>query len=121
MNYLLVLHWRWKSYQNKIIYWDTFAERYLGEQKNNPASLEAIHQLREKNKVTDVTLLCQEYEWEHCHRHLLKHLIYSILCFTHSSNRSSETHLRRFYRRTRINIYENDSSSIQLLSAYHLL
>jgi uncharacterized protein (DUF488 family) len=31
--------------------------------------------LYEKNKTIDVTLLCQEEEGEHCHRHLVKDLI----------------------------------------------
>jgi uncharacterized protein YeaO (DUF488 family) len=61
-----------KSYQTRMIDWDTFTASYHKEMKN---SLEAIHELREKSKVTDVTLLCHEGDGENCHRYLLKDLI----------------------------------------------
>jgi len=63
------------AYQNHIINWDTFEECFRAEQKNDPASKEAIHALREKSKVMNVTLLCQEKEGENCHRHIVKDMI----------------------------------------------
>jgi uncharacterized protein YeaO (DUF488 family) len=64
-----------KSYLTRMIDWDTFTSGYHQEMKSNPVSQQAIHELREKSKVTDVTLLCHEKDGENCHRYLLKNLI----------------------------------------------
>ncbi|MGB7956821.1 MAG: DUF488 family protein [Candidatus Nitrosopolaris sp.] len=63
-----------KSYQTGMINWDLFTEGFLKEMKN-PISVASIRRFSVLNNSRDITLLCQEYEGEHCHSHLVKHLI----------------------------------------------
>jgi uncharacterized protein YeaO (DUF488 family) len=61
-------------YDNKID-WDTFEISFIKELRDNPTALVTIYELYEKSKTTDITLLCQEKEGEHCHGHIVKDLI----------------------------------------------
>ena len=64
------------DYKNNRIDWNTFKVRFI-EEMNNPVSIATMQELREK--TMNVTLLCQEFENENCHRQLIKELINNIL------------------------------------------
>jgi uncharacterized protein YeaO (DUF488 family) len=64
-----------KSWQIGTIKWHKFELSFINELNDNPAATADIYKLYEKSKTTDITLLCQEKDGEHCHRYLVKRLI----------------------------------------------
>lgn len=66
------------AYKDGIVGWSEFVSRFIKE-VDNPVSMASMMELGEKAKTTNVTLLCQEYEGESCHRHIIKELIDNTL------------------------------------------
>ena len=62
------------DYNKKELDWNTFKVRFIKEM-DNTVSIATMQELREKAKIMNVTLLCQEHEGENCHRHIVKELI----------------------------------------------
>ncbi len=67
-----------KDWKTQAISWDIFTERYNLEIYSNTDAMKLVQELGYRNKTETITLLCQEYEEDHCHRHLLKPIIEKI-------------------------------------------
>lgn len=64
-----------KRYKNTEIDWNDFKISLLSELQDNLDSVEAIHTLRAKSNMENITLLCYEKDGCPCHRHMVRDLI----------------------------------------------
>lgn len=64
-----------KKYKNSEIDWNVFTTSLLSELQNSLHSIEAIHALKIRNQIQDITLLCHEKDGCPCHRHMIRDLI----------------------------------------------